>query len=80
VAKAQAQHERHTADAFKRWAKRDGVMVEWGNIVAGMAGQSFREVFATEGEAVERERQALAKEAIGDDRAPVAVRRETLHG
>ena len=65
-----ADKERYS---LKRWAKRDGTTVDWGNVIAGMNGQSFREEFATETEAVERERQALAGESIGVDRDPVAI-------
>jgi hypothetical protein len=45
-----------------------------------MNGQSFRETFATEAEAVERERQAKACEAIGADLEPKATARQELHG
>ena len=60
---------------LERWADRKGTTVEWGNIVGWLQGQTFREVFKTEDEAKERERQALAKEAIGADRAPIATER-----
>ena len=73
----EAARERYS---LKRWARRDGTTVEWGNVVAGMSGQSFRETFATEAQAVERERQARAGEAIGADREPVAASRQELHG
>jgi hypothetical protein len=73
----EASRERYS---LKRWAQRDGATVEWGNVVAGMSGQSFRETFATEAEAIERERQARAGEAIGADREPKATARQELHG
>jgi hypothetical protein len=63
---------------LKRWAERKGCTVEWGNMVGSYLGQSFRETFQTEAEAVERERQALACEDIGDDRVPVPLRRDCL--
>ena len=61
-----------------RWASRSSTTVEWGNVVGGFAGQSFSETFATEGEAMERERQALAGEPVGEERAPLAVVRRRL--
>lgn len=60
---------------LQRWAERKGCLVRWGNIVGPFCGQEFTETFATEAEAQERERQALALEAIPDDRAPVALTR-----
>jgi hypothetical protein len=60
---------------FQRWARRTGGTVEWGNIIHGFIGQSFRETFSTEDEAIEREKQAVACEAIGADRLPVALER-----
>ena len=63
---------------LRRWAERNGRTVEWGNLVLGHRGQEFRETFATEEQAAERERQALACEPIGVTREPVAVRRESL--
>ena len=62
-----------------RWADREGKTVKWGNMVMGFRGQEFRETFATEEEAIERERQVKAVEAIGDDRIPVAIERIQLH-
>jgi hypothetical protein len=77
-----ARHRQQTAGSFSRWAEREGPVVKWGNTVISQVGvfhgQSFRETFATEAEAIERERQALANEAIGEGRAPVAVSREVL--
>ena len=61
---------------LNRWAQRNGCVVKWGNVVGPYIGQEFTEHFATEAEAKERERQALALEPIGDKREPVAVRRE----
>lgn len=61
-----------------RWAKRKGTTVLWGNMVGCYSGQQFEETFATEAEAVERERQALACEAIGDKREPIAVQRKII--
>ena len=63
---------------LRRWASCSGSTVEWGNVVAGLAGQSFRETFATEGEAAERHRQALVGELIGSERAPRALTRQRL--
>ena len=60
---------------LRRWAERDGKTVKWGNIVGPYRGQEFEEEFGTEEEAIERQRQAVACEAIGDGREPVAVRR-----
>lgn len=60
---------------LRRWAKREGKTVEWGNVVGYLQGQSFTETFATEEDAQERERQAMALEAIGKDREPVALTR-----
>ncbi len=57
-----------------RWADRTGTTVRRGNLVGPYRGQEFEETFATEEAAIERERQALAKEPIGPDRPPVAVR------
>jgi hypothetical protein len=83
VATAEAAHRRETAGSFSRWARRHGCVVEWGNnvVAAGavFSGQSFRETFASEAEAIERERQALAKEDIGAERAPIAIARDILH-
>ena len=64
---------------LNRWAMRNGNVVEWGNVVGGFCGQEFREVFATEAEAVERERQAKELEAIGADRLPIALSRKERH-
>jgi len=61
---------------FQRWAELRGRTVEWGNIIGPYTGQTFRETFRSVKEAKERERQALAKEAIGADREPVALKRE----
>lgn len=61
-----------------RWAERAGRTVEWGNVIGSMRGQSFRETFATEAQAIERVRQALDSEAIDGDRAPVATTREDI--
>lgn len=63
---------------LKRWAQRDGCTVEWGNIVGCYLGQQFRETFATEEQAIERERQAKACEAIGAEREPVALTQERI--
>ena len=63
---------------LKRYADRDGRKVHWGNIVGHFLGQEFREEFATEEEAKERERQAMALEAIGDKREPIALKREIV--
>jgi len=60
---------------FSRWADRNGVVVRWGNVVGPYSGQAFEETFSTEEEAAERKRQALALEAIGQDRPPIAIRR-----
>ena len=65
---------------LRRWAKRDGCTVEWGNVVGGHRGQEFRETFAVKREAIEREKQANAGEAIREDRKPIAIKREQLHG
>jgi len=65
---------------LRRYADREGCAVQWGNIVGTFLGQEFKEVFATETEAIERERQALANEAIGDDRKPIAIKRERMRG
>ena len=62
-----------------RWADRTGKTVKWGNNVMGFRGQEFSETFATEEEAIERERQAKAGEAIGDNRKPIALKRIQLH-
>jgi hypothetical protein len=62
-----------------RWAERKGTTVTWGNIVGQYNGQSFRETFATEAEAIERERQARACEPIGAAREPIAAERVNLH-
>ncbi len=64
---------------LKRWAGRDGMTVSWGNMIGPYRGQEFTETFATEDEAVERERQANAGEAIGADRLPIAIKREQVH-
>jgi len=64
---------------LNRWAMRDGKTVEWGNVVVGFRGQEFTESFSTEAEAIERERQANAGEAIGADRSPIAWKREQTH-
>jgi len=64
---------------LNRWAQRTQNTVEWGNFVMGYRGQEFRETFATEEEAIERERQANAGEAIGKDREPIAIERIQLH-
>ena len=64
---------------LKRWADRKGTTVEWGNLVGCYRGQEFRETFATEEDAIERERQAIACEDIGDSRKPIAIKREKLH-
>ena len=61
-----------------RWAERKGTVVEYGNIVGPYLGQQFREEFATEADAIERERQAKACEPITDDRMPVPLKRERL--
>jgi len=63
---------------LKRWAERTGKTVCWGNIVGPWLGQEFEELFRTEEEAKERERQALAGEPIGKTREPIAVRRKTI--
>ena len=76
AAAARAYYEPTTA--LKRWANRAATTVEWGNLVGGFRGQSFRETFATEADAIERERQATAGESIGVDRAPIALTREDL--
>lgn len=65
-------------DRFQRYAERRGKTVEWGNIIGPYIGQQFRETFATEEEAEERKRQALALEPIGSNRPPIAVSREKL--
>ena len=62
-----------------RWAERKGKIVRWGNIIGMWRGQEFEETFATEEEAIERERQALACEGIGDERLPIPVERKELH-
>ena len=77
VEDAQMAYER-SIPKLERWAQRDGCVVCWGNVVMGRCGQEFRETFATENEARERERQALAGEAIEDDRFPVPVGRERM--
>lgn len=64
---------------LRRWANRKGTTVEWGNVIGGYNGQSFRETFATEDEAIERERQAIACESIPNDREPIATERADLH-
>lgn len=61
-----------------RWAERKGLTVRWGNVIGGYCGQSFEETFATEKEARERERQALACEPIGDERPPIAQKRRKV--
>jgi hypothetical protein len=63
---------------LQRWAERKGTTVTWGNVIGGMQGQMFRETFSTEEDAIERERQALAGEGIGNKREPIAVAREDL--
>ena len=63
---------------LSRWAERKGNTVEWGNIIGGYIGQTFRETFNTEAEAIEREKQALACEPIGEDRQPIAIERVRL--
>ena len=60
---------------LKRYAVRRGKVVEWGNVVGPYVGQQFEETFATEAEAEERERQALACEPIRTERAPIALER-----
>jgi len=62
-----------------RWTNRLGNTVEWGNNVMGFRGQAFRETFNSEEEAIERERQAHAGEAITTARLPVAVTRTQLN-
>jgi len=62
-----------------RWAQRKGKVVEWGNVVGIYRGQEFRETFKTEKQAIEREVQAKGEEAIGEDRKPVALKRERIH-
>ncbi len=64
---------------FNRWAERSGCTVTWGNLVGPYQGQEFRETFKTEAQAKERERQAIAKEAIPKDREPIPLEREQLH-
>lgn len=65
---------------LRRWAEiRGGTTVEWGNVIGIWNGQAFRETFATPEQAEERKRQALACEAIGVEREPVALTREVLH-
>ncbi len=64
---------------FNRWAERKGRTVKWGNLVGPYRGQEFRETFKTEAQAKERERQAIAKEAISKDRKPIPLRRKQLH-
>ena len=61
---------------LQRWATRNGTTVEWGNVVGGYCGQEFRETFATETEAIERERQAKACESIAANRVPIALKRK----
>ena len=63
---------------LRRWAGRKGKTVEWGNVIGPYVGQSFRETFSTEAEAIERKRQAEACEAIGRDREPIAIERVPL--
>ena len=63
---------------LNRWAKRTGTTVEWGNLIGPFVGQSFRETFSTEDEAIERQRQAKACESIGVDREPIALERLDL--
>ena len=58
---------------LRRWAQRDGSTVTWGNVIGGMSGQSRRQTFATEADAIERERQALACESLGAEREPIPV-------
>ena len=70
-----AQEAQDRRFSLQRWTNRDGKTVSWGNIIAGMSGQAFSETFATEDQAVERERQAKAGEPIRADREPVAVER-----
>ena len=64
---------------FVRWADRDGKTVRWGNLIGCYRGQEFEETFSTEAEAVERERQANACEAISDKREPTPIKRAILH-
>jgi len=61
---------------FRRWAERNGKTVKWGNVIGPYCGQEFTETFTTEKEAKERERQALALEAIGDEKKPIALCRK----
>lgn len=65
---------------LRRWAERNGKVVRWGNVIGPFLGQEFEEVFATVAQAKKRERQALACEEIGADRAPVALRRCQVGG
>jgi hypothetical protein len=44
-------------------------------VIGAYQGQSFTETFASVGEAMERERQALACEPIGAKREPIALAR-----
>lgn len=64
---------------LSRWAERNGKVVRWGNIIGGFCGQEFEETFETEKEAIERERQAINCEAIGDKRQPIATHRVRSH-
>ncbi len=64
---------------LRRWAKRDGRTVTWGNLVGLYRGQEFRETFETEGQAKERKRQVIANEAIPDDREPIPLERQQPH-
>lgn len=63
---------------LRRWAERKGTILRWGNVIGTYAGQEFEETFRTVAQAKERERQALAGEAIGPVREPVALRRRDL--
>jgi hypothetical protein len=62
-----------------RWAMREGKTVKWGNWVMGYRGQEYCETFATEADAIERERQAKACEDISANRDPIAIERIQLH-
>ncbi len=64
---------------LNRWAERKGNIVRWGNVIGSYCGQEFEEEFNSEEEAIERERQAKACEAIGAEREPVAIRRTQLN-
>jgi len=61
-----------------RWAERKGKIVKWGNMVGPYRGQEFEETFKTNKQAIERERQAKACEAIGDKRVPIPLKRVDL--